>query len=36
MENDVAHAARDREGDLNIVVQPHIVDRVAKRAAERG
>ena len=29
---DVAHAARDRKGDLNVVVQRHIVDRVAERA----
>ena len=29
--HDVAHAARDREGDLNVVVQRHIVDRVAER-----
>src|SRR3954466_15206644 len=31
-EYDVAHAARDRKGDLNVVVQRHIVDRVAERA----
>src|SRR5246500_5015610 len=31
-EDDVAHAARDRKGDLNEVIQRHIVDRVAKRA----
>ena len=31
-EYDVAHAARDRKGHLNVVVQRHIVDRVAKRA----
>src|SRR6201993_4454469 len=31
-EDDVAHAARDRKGDLNVVVQRHIVDRVAERA----
>src|SRR5438067_5458365 len=31
-EYDVAHAARDRKGDLNVIVQRHIVDRVAERA----
>ncbi|OWK19125.1 hypothetical protein AJ88_48765 [Mesorhizobium amorphae CCBAU 01583] len=31
-EPDVPHAARDRKGDLNVVVQRDIVDRVAKRA----
>ncbi len=31
-EYDVAHAARDRKGDLNVVVQRHVVDRVAERA----
>ena len=31
-EYDVAHAARDRKGHLNVVVQRHIVDRVAERA----
>src|SRR5436190_9916929 len=31
-EYDVAHAARDRKGDLNVVVQRHIIDRVAERA----
>src|SRR5438132_4023776 len=31
-EYDVAHAARYRKGDLNVVVQRHIVDRVAERA----
>src|SRR5437868_5136653 len=31
-EYNVAHAARDRKGDLNVVVQRHIVDRVAERA----
>ena len=31
-EYDVAHAARDRKGHLNVVVQRHIVDRIAKRA----
>src|SRR5437764_13387022 len=31
-EYDVAHAARDRKADLNVVVQRHIVDRVAERA----
>src|SRR5260370_24667140 len=30
-EYDVGHAARDRKGDLNVVVQRHIVDRVAER-----
>src|SRR6202043_717018 len=30
-EYDVAHAARDRTGALNVVVQRHIVDRVAER-----
>src|SRR3954454_11258363 len=31
-EYDVAHAARDRKGDLNVIVQRHIVDSVAERA----
>src|SRR4051812_7407725 len=31
-EYDVAHATRDRKGNLNVVVQCHIVDRVAERA----
>src|SRR5438477_4985813 len=31
-EYDVAHTARDRKGDLNVVVQRHVVDRVAERA----
>src|SRR5205807_10670434 len=35
-EYDVAHAARDRKGDLNVVVQRHIVDCVAERALKPG
>jgi hypothetical protein len=31
-EYDVAHAAGDRKGDLNVVVHRHIVDGVAERA----
>src|SRR4029077_10276184 len=31
-EYNVSHAARDRKGDLNVVIQRHIVDRVAERA----
>jgi hypothetical protein len=35
-EYDVAHAAGDRKGDLNVVVQRHIVDGVAERALKAG